>query len=61
MLNKVVLDQSTASQGSVCVIIGSSYCIYIPEHDADGGIIHQAEMQWWKIVQLTELIFLDVF
>ncbi|CAJ1066392.1 syncytin-2-like [Xyrichtys novacula] len=44
-----VLDQLTAASGGVCALVGTFCCTFIPENDADGGIIQQA------IVNLTAL------
>uniref|UniRef100_A0A671RGU6 Uncharacterized protein n=1 Tax=Sinocyclocheilus anshuiensis TaxID=1608454 RepID=A0A671RGU6_9TELE len=45
--NLLVLDQLTAAQGRVCVIVGETCCTYIPENDADGHVIDEG------IVNLT--------
>ncbi len=37
--NRLVLDQLTASQGGVCVIVGDSCCTYVPDNDTDGYLI----------------------
>ncbi|CAJ1074278.1 syncytin-2-like [Xyrichtys novacula] len=47
--DRTVLDQLTAASGGVCALVGTSRCTFIPENDADGGIIQQA------IVNLTAL------
>lgn len=46
---RTVLDQLAAAAGGICAIVGSSYCMYIPENDGDEGIITQA------IQNLTQL------
>lgn len=40
--DRMVLDQLTASQGGVCVIIGTSCCTFIPANEEDAGVISQA-------------------
>ena len=37
----MVLDQLTAAQGGVCVLVGEICCTYIPDNDADGQAIQQ--------------------
>lgn len=37
--NRLVLDQLTASQGGVCMIVVQTCCTYIPAHDQDVHII----------------------
>ncbi len=39
--NRLVLDQLTASQGGVCVIVGNRCCTYVPDNDAYGHMIDQ--------------------
>ncbi len=39
--NRLVLDQLTASQGGLCVIVGDSCCTYVPDNDVDGHLIDQ--------------------
>ena len=40
--NRMVLDQLTAVQGGVCVLVGTSCCKSIPDNYKDGHIISQA-------------------
>ncbi len=52
--NRLVLDQLTASQGGVCVIVGNSCCTYVPDNDADGHLIDQGIKNITKaVVEMT--------
>ncbi len=52
--NRLVLDQLTASQGGVCVIVGDSCCTYVPDNDADGHLIDQGIKNITKaVVEMT--------
>ncbi len=52
--NRLVLDQLTASQGGVCVIVGDSCCTYVPDNDADGHLIDQGIRNITKaVVEMT--------